>query len=311
MELRERKTLLDMDRVPTQKELREFFLANDWTASKPYDFSKWDQEKIEDKNYVSRIFDGIWHKNSRKHGQKAVKKCYTKDYPPEILRRNVSDIVSGSVAEMVNEHPEVVKSIFDNLSDDFLSGGLAGIKSVMTMEETDELPELTDDDIKKVDRFVDNAMDTLMKTVDYDGLIDVCKKNGTPEDFSRIAINYPRTEFEEKFNHKKAKVDVVYSSSAVDYALDFEQNYMQCSPDELAESSAFVSDFYKELEDTDLFILKLLLNNKTHKEIADELGFKTHSAVTKRIISIREKYLKFDPDFRKEYYKKYKNKKIS
>ena len=117
MEPLNRKTLLDLDRLPTQKELREFFLANDWSARKPYDFDKWSQEKIEDKNYTQNIFDKIWHKISRKHGQKASPKCYTKDYPPEVLRGNVSDIVSGSVAEIVNEHPEVVQSIFDNLSE--------------------------------------------------------------------------------------------------------------------------------------------------------------------------------------------------
>ena len=43
------KTLLDLDRLPTQKELREFFLANDWSARKPYDFDKWSQEKIYEK----------------------------------------------------------------------------------------------------------------------------------------------------------------------------------------------------------------------------------------------------------------------
>ena len=38
MELRKRKNLLDIDRLPTREELRAFFKANDWTARKPYDF---------------------------------------------------------------------------------------------------------------------------------------------------------------------------------------------------------------------------------------------------------------------------------
>ena len=64
MEPRKRKTLLDLDRLPTQKELREFFLANDWSARKPYDFDEWSQEKIEDKSYSENIFNKIWHKIS-------------------------------------------------------------------------------------------------------------------------------------------------------------------------------------------------------------------------------------------------------
>lgn len=212
MELRKRKTLLDLDRLPTQKELREFFLANDWTARKPYDFDEWSQEKIEDKSYSESIFNKIWHKISRKHGQKAAPRCYTQDYPPEVLRSSVSDIVNGSVAEMVNEHPDVVRSIFDSLSDDFLSGGLETVKAVMTGQETENPQALTEDDVAKVDRFVDNAMDTLMNTVDYDNLVQVCREFGTPEDFSDIKTNYPRNEFEEKYNHTKAKTKVTFST---------------------------------------------------------------------------------------------------
>lgn len=311
MEPLNRKTLLELDRLPTQKELREFFLANDWSARKPYNFKKWKPEKVEDLKYTQRIFNKIWHKISRKHGQKAPPSCYTKEYLPEILKGNVSDIVSGSVAEMVNEHPEIVQSIFDNLSDDFLSGGLQTVKAVMTGQEIDNPQALTDEEIQRVDRFVDNAMDTLMNTVDYDNLVQVCREFGTPEDFSDLETNYPRTEFEEKYDHKKAKTKVVFSSEAVDFALDFERNFMQYSPDELAESSAFVDDFYKELNDVDLAILKLLINGKTQAEIADILGFRTHSAVHKRIKRIQQQYLDFDPDFKKEYYKKYKNKKVS
>ena len=310
MEPRKRKTLLDLDRLPTQKELREFFLANDWSARKPYDFDKWSQEKIEDKNYTQSIFDKIWHKISRKHGQKAAPRCYTKDYPPEVLRSNVSDIVSGSVTEMVNAHPDVVQSIFDSLSDEFLSGGLQTVKAVMTGQEIENPQTLTEEDIAKVDRFVDNAMDALMTTVDYDNLVQVCREFGAPEDFSDIKTNYPRNEFEEKYNHTKAKTKVTFSTLAADYAMDVER-INSYSPEELAVSSALVEDFYEELDEIDLAILKLKIECKTLEEIADILGFKTHSAVHKRIKRIQQQYLDFDPDFRKEYNKKYKNKNVS
>ena len=310
MEAIKRNTLLDLDRLPTQKELREFFLANDWTARKPYDFDEWSQEKIEDKSYSESIFNKIWHKISKKHGQKASPRCYTKDYPPEVLRSNVSDIVNGSVAEMVNEHPDVVQSIFDSLSDDFLSGGLQTVKAVMTGQKIESPQALTEEDISKVDRFVDNAMDTLMTTVDYDTLVQVCREFGASEDFSDIKTNYPRNDFEEKYNHTKAKTKVTFSTLAADYAMDIER-INSYSPAELAESSAFVADFYEELDEIDLAILKLKIEGKNLEEIADILGFRTHSAVHKRIKRIQQQYLDFDPDFRKEYNKKYKNKKVS
>ena len=120
---------------------------------------------------------------------------------------------------------------------------------------------ISEEDIAKVDRFVDNAMDTLMKTVDYDTLVAVCREYGAPEDFSDIKTNFPRTEFEEKYDHKKAKTKVTYSTLAADYAMDVER-INSYSPAELAESSAFVADFYEELDEIDLAILKLKIEGK-------------------------------------------------
>ena len=180
----------------------------------------------------------------------------------------------------------------------------------MTGQEIENPQALTEEDIAKVDRFVNNAMDTLMKTVDYDTLVAVCREYGAPEDFSDIKTNFPRTEFEEKYDHKKAKTKVTYSTLVADYAMDVER-INSYSPAELAESSAFVADFYEVLDEIDLAILKLKIEGKNLEEIADILGFRTHSAVHKRIKRIQQQYLDFDPDFRKEYNKKYKNKKVS
>ena len=77
MEPRKRKTLLDLDRLPTQKDLREFFLANDWSSRKPYDFDEWSQEKIEDKNYSQSIFNKIWQ-NQQKARTKGIAKVLHK-----------------------------------------------------------------------------------------------------------------------------------------------------------------------------------------------------------------------------------------
>ena len=84
-----------MDKLPTREEMREFFRANDWTARKPYDFNEWEQDKIEVKNYVQGIFNNIWDKEGRNFGQKSPPVCYTKDYPPEVLKKAIGDIVSG------------------------------------------------------------------------------------------------------------------------------------------------------------------------------------------------------------------------
>ncbi|MGN1117403.1 MAG: hypothetical protein ACI4RU_02220 [Acutalibacteraceae bacterium] len=62
MELRKRKTLLDMDKLSTREELRAFSKANDWTARKPYDLIEWEPEKVEDKQYTQKLFNTAWNK---------------------------------------------------------------------------------------------------------------------------------------------------------------------------------------------------------------------------------------------------------
>ena len=175
MELRKRKTLLDIDRLPTREELRAFFKANDWTARKPYDFIEWEPKKVEDKQHTQKLFNSAWNEVGYQRGQKSSPRCYAKDYPGAVLKHGIGDNVSGAVADFVNENPDVVKSLFDSFSDDFMSDGLKTLKACITMEDPDELHELTQEDIREVDRFLDSAMNTLLDTVGYKEVVDACK----------------------------------------------------------------------------------------------------------------------------------------
>lgn len=297
MELRKRKDLLDMKGLPTQEELRVFFIQNDWTAVKPYDFMEWEPEKVEDKQYTQKLFNTAWNKAGYQHGQKASPRCYAKDYPDSVLKHGIGDIVSGAVVDLVNEKPDVVERIFDSFSDEFMSDGLKTAKACMTLDEPDELHELTQEDIRNVDRFLDSAMNTLLDTVGYKDVVDTCKKIGTPEDFTRIKVNYPRSNFEKKYNHTDAETEVFYSTPAMKHGMS-EDKMLKCSPEELAEGSVLVSEFFDSLSETDYTILTMTLAGYTQNIIAEAVGLETHSAVHKRMNKIREQYLDFDPEFR-------------
>lgn len=54
-----------------------------------------------------------------------------------------------------------------------------------------------------------------------------------------------------------------------------------------------VDRFLKTLDDKDVRILQMRAEGYTNQEVADELGYKTHSAVIKRVRKIGEKYQKF------------------
>jgi len=297
MEQRKHETFLDLDRIPTREELRRFFTAHDWTVHKPFRFDEWDQEKIEDKRYTQDVFNKVWGEVGVRYGQKAPGRCYSKNFPLEVIKKGAGDTVAGAVAELVSDHPDIVATIFDNLPPSLQSEGMAEIKALFTGEEIDDISKLTEEDTDKADEFVAGAVDKMFDTFKYGELVEVCKQIGTPEDFSNIMTNYPRSNFEKKYNHTDANMQVVFSDLALEVAKNNEK-ILNSDYKELAESSAFVSDFFDELDETECEILKLLLNGKTQKEIAEELGFKTHSAISKKMIHIREKYLEFDPEYK-------------
>ncbi len=74
------------------------------------------------------------------------------------------------------------------------------------------------------------------------------------------------------------------------------------APDESADleetvgSSVFVEDFLKTLSPTDRRIVELRMEDVTLEEIAKEVGFKTHSAVLKRLKRIGKLYREYDKE---------------
>ena len=63
-----------------------------------------------------------------------------------------------------------------------------------------------------------------------------------------------------------------------------------------AEYALLRDSFCSTLDDTDTRILYLLEDGKTQQEIAAVLGYKTPSAVSKRIRAIHKKYEEFIKD---------------
>lgn len=55
----------------------------------------------------------------------------------------------------------------------------------------------------------------------------------------------------------------------------------------------FVQGFFELLDPTDAKIVRLAMDGFTHEQIAEKLGFKAHSAVTKRLQKMRPVFKKY------------------
>ena len=65
------------------------------------------------------------------------------------------------------------------------------------------------------------------------------------------------------------------------------------NPERIAIFNLMVEDYWNTLDDTEKKIYRLREKGYTHAEIAERLGYKTHSAVTKRLKAMRKKYDEF------------------
>ena len=53
------------------------------------------------------VFDRLWDQSAERHGQKSPSKCFTKDYPPEVMKNAIGDIVAGKVTEILNDEKQL------------------------------------------------------------------------------------------------------------------------------------------------------------------------------------------------------------
>ena len=75
------KTLLDMDRLPTMDELKEFFNKNDWTSAKISDPAKRTDEERAEISYVAKLMDEHFEKSAREKGRPSSSIVYAKIIP--------------------------------------------------------------------------------------------------------------------------------------------------------------------------------------------------------------------------------------
>ena len=119
-----------------------------------------------------------------------------------------------------------------------------------------------------------------------------------PEDFSEFQSN-PKRDFYKKWYHSRAKMKTCsleeekekYSLEHDGEELDFpDESYVL---DKDAVGSVHSELFINSLSEMDQEIMKLRLREWTTQEIADTLGYKTHSAILKRLKKIGESYIEY------------------
>ncbi|MEG1985374.1 MAG: hypothetical protein RR009_08810, partial [Oscillospiraceae bacterium] len=263
-------SLIDLDRIPTLEELRAFFRDNDWSAAQLSDPEERDMETVEAIEYVKSIMDEHFDPLAHENGLPKKTACYGKDNPLIALRNNSEDLVASAVVKMIDEQPDVVAEILDCF-------------------------DLSDPDLdQKSDDFLDNAVRTMLDTMNYAGAAKIVTDNPAFEDFSKLSNNHAKERFQQQYYRTRTKNPTVSLEEVTMDGLDESMLPNTAEADLNAKDSAeVVRAFWKTLDEDEKQLIIFRMNNLTYEEIAEKLGLKTHTAVIKRRRKIKDKYEDF------------------
>ena len=254
-------TLIDMDRIPNMDELRESFKAHDFTTLQVYGEGELDHEDNAEIAYVASIFNEKWDELAREKGLRGHISCYDKNENPLMLLRNgTSQVVSEAVYKLICENPDGVAQIIEQFSSAF-------------------------GNTEKADELLTKSIDTVLDAMQFSELSGIVQSVPAHEDFSHKQQNFPAADFDRKWNHSRAKV-TVESVEEID-----EQTAYAEDVSEIVFANERFANFWGSLSDDDKTILMYAMNGMTQAEIAEKMGFKTHSAVGKRLTKLKKKFI--------------------
>ena len=225
-------------------------------------------------------------------------KNFAKEYPIKLLQETDGTYFSEQIAEIYNDPKkfEAAASQFaDMYGEQIYAGCEAYAKSVGK-----EVEDLTDEEISIVVQKVADVLDeelikVLMLSQQVPEVFGVSQQVQQHEDFNG-KLSKDKINFYNKWTHANTKLGAPLLFCEIceedengeiicdeTNGIEGARNFFANNPDADAVYKLLKEDFFSTLSETDREILNLYEKGFNQKEIAQRLGYKTHSAVSKRM----------------------------
>ena len=210
---------------------------------------------------------------------------FSDDFPINLLLEADSTYIANEAVNILGDAQrtqDAINQFFD------MFGGLVDQAIFVYCTRKNKTPdELTDEDEQRImERVTQVVNETLLETVmqgqQFTKVNEIAHKFQTHEDFGDKR-NVDSINFHNQWTHAKTKLGEMLSLESLDESIPASGN--------TDDDYALLRDsFCSALDDTDTTIFNLLEDGKTQREIAAVLGYKTPSAVSKRVRAIQKKY---------------------
>ena len=170
-----------------------------------------------------------------------------------------------------------------------------GVQALFALPPDYEIPFCDPEDVRQV---IKQVVEQTIEEQGWGPMLEVIRDVPCEEDFENWDTNV-RKDFLRKWYHTRSKrVQIV----SLEECMEDEDSNIHSLPDpkgdftEQVESEDFCQRFKATLSQKDMAILELRVEGYTLEEIADRLGYKTHSAVVKRMEAIKKRFLQYEQE---------------
>lgn len=293
-----KSSLLEKEGPITIEELKANFKKNDFTTMK----SKFNPKKANEGELflygrTKTIFQQSWNEKMGELTGLSSLLNFSDDSPLVSLEKTDENLVSGIIMEL-RGNEEVLDRIFDSYCK--ITEECCIEEITKYAEETGKDPnEMTEEELETifngvVDEFLAKMMSLLLQAQSVpEELVELQKSMASHEDFSETIVqNFSKIDFDRKWTHSRSEAGAALS---LDGLIEAFQDAITVEPFDNATEEVELIDLERKilenLNETDKEIYLMKKQGYSQNEIAEKLGFKSASAVSKCLANIKQIFI--------------------
>ena len=293
--------LLEKDGPITVEDLKVQFQANDF-SSQSSGFGDQTESKLRNERFlvIRNHFKAAWRRQLKELTGKPMRN-FSATSPIGCLENSEADLVAGTLVDLMEDEQRTDFLLDQGLQ--ILQEPLEAELEQLAKEQGKTADDLTEEEFAAAldrlsEQFISKMMRLLLQAQEAEMWVEFSKHSPAHEDFNdQIKHNFDRIDFIRQWDHLRTKIGTTLSLTdmiAVENE-DMETAIAGHNPiDDDKKYEQLIAAFCASLDDDiDAQIVYLCDQGLTHAEIAQRLGFKTHSAITKRIQKIYKKCCDF------------------